>query len=138
MSKKPVGNMISNLCLDLLIRIKNAYQAGKKSFITPASKFSIAIADIVKKNGLINDYTVTDLKIKKEMNIKLKYIGTVPAMTDIKIYSKPGRRIYCNSNNIPWLNQPNGLIIISTSKGLLNQKQAQKAGLGGELIAQLW
>jgi small subunit ribosomal protein S8 len=130
--------MIQSLSLDLLIRIKNAYQAGRKKFVTPASNFSVAIAEIVKKNGFIKDYSVTDIDSRKEMTINLKYTDNKPALTDVKIYSKPGRRMYCNSSNIPWGNESNALIIISTSKGLLNQKQAQATGQGGELIAQLW
>jgi len=59
-------------------------------------------------------------------------------MSHLQIYSKPGRRMYTNSSNLPWGFQSNSLIIISTSKGLLSQKQAQKAKLGGELIAQIW
>lgn len=130
--------MIQSHSLDLIIRIKNAYQAGRKKLTTPASKFSIAIAEIIKSNGFINDYSVVQDDSKKQMTIVLKYTKDIPALSNVSIYSKPGRRIYCNSKNIPWGNEPNSLIIISTSKGLLNQKQAQKASLGGELIAQLW
>jgi len=130
--------MIQSHSLDLLIRIKNAYQARRKTLTTPASNFSVAVAEIVKKNGFIKDYSVKNIDSKKEMTLDLIYTNNTPVLTDVKIYSKPGRRMYCNSGNIPWGNEPTSLIIISTSKGLLNQKQAQKAGLGGELIAQLW
>ena len=124
--------------LDLLVRIKNAYQAGKKQVTAPASNFIIALADLIKANNFIKDYTVTEDDGKRQISLNLIYNNNIPVMSGLKIYSKPGRRIYCHSQNIPWGNRPEALIIISTSSGLKNQRQAQKAGQGGELIAQIW
>jgi len=124
--------------LDLLVRIKNAYQAGKKQVKAPASNFIIALADLIKANNFIKDYTVTEDDGKRQISLNLIYNNDIPVMSGLKIYSKPGRRIYCQSQNIPWGNRPEALIIISTSSGLKNQRQAQKAGQGGELIAQIW
>jgi small subunit ribosomal protein S8 len=125
--------------LDFLIRLKNAYTAGKKSFTAPSSKQIISIADLIKKHGFIKDYSQSSLPNKsQELKVNLVYTNKFPSMSNVKIYSKPGRRMYCNATNIPWGYQPNSLIIISTSSGLLSQKQAQKANIGGELIAQIW
>jgi len=124
--------------LDLLVRIKNAYQAGKKQVTAPASNFIIALSDLIKANNFIKDYKVTNVDGKKQIRLTLIYKDNQPVMSGLKIYSKPGRRIYCRSQNIPWGNRPEALIIISTSSGLKNQRQAQKAGQGGELIAQIW
>ncbi len=125
--------------LDFLIRLKNSYQAGKKSFTCPASKYIISIASLVKKHGFIKDFSLETLANKSQViKVELNYLGKIPSMSHVEIYSKPGRRMYVNSANIPWGFQPNSLIIISTSKGLLSQKQAQKAKLGGELVVQIW
>lgn len=125
--------------LDFLIRLKNAYQAGKKSFTCPSSKYIVSMASLVKKYGFIKDFTLETLANKSQtIKAELNYLNKIPSMSHVQIYSKPGRRMYCTQSNIPWGFQPNSLIIISTSKGLLSQKQAQKAKLGGELVAQIW
>jgi len=125
--------------LDFLIRLKNAYQAGKKSFTCPSSKYIVSIANLVKKHGFIKDFSLESLANKSQtIKVELNYLNKNPSMSHLQIYSKPGRRMYTNSSNLPWGFQSNSLIIISTSKGLLSQKQAQKAKLGGELIAQIW
>jgi len=125
--------------LDFLIRLKNSYQAGKKKFTCPSSKYIVSISSLIKKHGFIKDFSLETLANQSQVvKVELNYLGKVPSMSHIEIYSKPGRRMYVNSANIPWGYQPNSLIIISTSKGLLSQKQAQKAKLGGELVAQIW
>jgi len=125
--------------LDFLIRLKNAYQAGKKSFTCPSSKYIVSIANLVKKHSFIKDFSLETLSNNSQIiKVELNYNQQIPSISHVQIYSKPGRRMYCNSANIPWGFQPNSLIIISTSKGLLSQKQAQKAKLGGELVAQIW
>lgn len=128
-----------NLSINFLICLKNAYTAGKKKIVAPSSTFVESIAKLIKKNNFIEDYSVKKLENgSQQISVDLKYINKTPAINHLKLYSKPGRRLYCDSVTIPWGVEPNALIIISTSKGLLNQKQAQKGKVGGELIAQIW
>ncbi len=122
--------MINSLSCDLLIRIKNGSRAGRKTISAPASSFSKNILEKLKTHGFISDYTVDE--DKKNLTI------SNPTITDVKVLSRPGCRSYCKSTALPWGKTPNSLIIISTSKGLLSQKEANAKKLGGELIAEIW
>lgn len=122
---------------DFLIRIKNSYKSGKKSLASPSSKFRESVAEVLKKYGYIKDYSVEG-DVKKTISLDLSYAGSQPIMTDLKIYSKPGRRLYSTSQQLPWGKTPKSLIIISTSAGIMSQKEAQSKKLGGELIAEIW
>ncbi|MBU3935127.1 30S ribosomal protein S8 [Patescibacteria group bacterium] len=128
--------MLQSTSIDFLIRIKNAYQAGKKTLSAPASKFCIALAQILKKHRLLSDYSVSG-ETKKTINLQLTYLNNSPAIETLKIFSKPGRRWYEKSSSLPWGSSHQTLIIISTSQGLLSQRQAVKQKLGGEVIAQI-
>lgn len=122
--------MITSLSCDLLIRIKNGSRAGRKSITAPLSKFSVAILEKLKKHGFISDFSVDDQA--RQITIK------DPSVFDIRILSRPGRRLYCTASSIPWGKTPRSLIIISSSFGLLSQKEATAKKLGGELIAEIW
>ena len=131
MLKGPVGKtMINSLTCDLLIRIKNGSRAGRKTISAPLSKYSVNILEKLKKYGFITDFTVNI----KERNISISQ----PHVLDVEIFSRPGRRLYCSSTTLPWGKTPKSLIIISTSHGLLSQKEAAVKKLGGELIAEIW
>lgn len=130
---------MNTLSLDFLIRLKNAYIAGKKSITAPSSKYVIALAKLIEKHSFIEKFNVEELPNKsQQLKVTLKYTKRLPAISNVKIYSKPGRRMYCDSITIPWGIEPKSLVIISTSKGVLSQKQAQKNKIGGELVAQIW
>jgi small subunit ribosomal protein S8 len=122
--------MINSLSCDLLTRIKNGSRAGRKNISAPLSKFSLNILEQLKKYGFISAYTVN----QEERTISI----SEPRVLDIKIFSTPGRRLYCTSKTLPWGKTPKSLIIISTSTGLLSQKEAATKKLGGELIAEIW
>ncbi len=128
--------MITSLSTDLLIRIKNGSRAGRKSITAPVSKFCSSIAQLMKKYRYIDDYQINpDSKL---MTINLAYIDNVPKVTDVILFSKPGRRMYGRSFSLPWGKSKNSLIIVSTSSGVMSQKEAKVKGLGGELIAEIW
>ncbi len=129
--------MIHSLSTDFLIRIKNGYRAGRKSIKAPASKFCISIANLLKKNGYIANYTISG-DVIKELTIDLIYTNGEAKVTDVRLYSKPGRRFYSNAIKLPWGKTPSSIIIVSTSSGLMTQKQAQVKGLGGEIIAEIF
>jgi len=121
--------MINSLYCDLLTRVKNASLAKRKTFTAIDSSFSRDICEKLKKHGFITDFTVDS------ENHEL--VISNPTVSDVEILSKPGRHLYVNSNNIPWGKSPRALIIISTSLGLLSQKEASAKKVGGELIAEI-
>jgi len=123
--------------IDFLIRIKNASRAGKKKMTAPSSKFCLSIADLLKRYGYIDNYTVSE-NLKKEMTIDLSYQDNQPKISDIRLFSTPGRRIYGKVTQLPWGKTPSSLIIISTSSGLMSQKEAKAKKLGGEIIAEIY
>ncbi|MCL4384440.1 30S ribosomal protein S8 [Patescibacteria group bacterium] len=126
--------MITSPVADLLIRIKNAYRANRKVVTTPQSKFNTAITEMLKKHGFINDFEVKD----GQLEIKLAYDRSAPKLTGLRLISTPGRRIYENALHLPWGQNSRSLIIVSTSKGLMSQREAVKAHLGGEIIAEIY
>lgn len=130
--------MTNSPITDFLITIKNGYLANKKAISTPASKAKESVAAIMKKNNYIQAYEVEGIGVKKAIVVKLSYDNAIPVLTGVKIHSKPGRRVYTSSSKLPWGRTPSALFIISTSSGLLSQKEAQTRHLGGELIAEIW
>lgn len=129
--------MLQSTSIDFLIRIKNGYKAGKKKIIAPASNFCLDIAQLLKKYGFINDVSISE-GVKKEITLNLSYDGLEPRVSDVKIFSKPGRRVYEKTSSLPWGKNPTSLIIISTSSGVMSQKEARVKGLGGEIIAEVY
>jgi small subunit ribosomal protein S8 len=129
--------MINSLSTDFLIRIKNGYRAGRKTITAPASNFCISLAELMKKYGFLANYSVEG-EVKKTITLNLAYDNNEPRVSDVKLFSKPGRRLYEKSSSLPWGKTPKSLIIISTSSGVMSQKEASAKGLGGELIAEIW
>jgi small subunit ribosomal protein S8 len=124
---------------DMLVRIKNAIMAKHKEVRIPHSKMKEKIAKILKEEGFINDYEVVGEIPKKEIVIKFKVLpGGKNAITDLKRISKPGRRIYASKDEIPWVMNGLGIAIISTSKGLMTDREARKNKIGGEVICYVW
>lgn len=128
--------MINSLSTDFVIRLKNGNLAGRKNISAPVSKFSLSIAELLKKFGYISDYQVDE--DGRNFQVKLAYINGQPKISDARIYSKPGRRYYQKSISLPWGMTPDSLIIVSTSKGVVSQKEARKLGVGGEIIAEIF
>jgi small subunit ribosomal protein S8 len=132
MTNYPVG--------DLLIRIKNAYLAGKQDLAVPYSKMSEAVVKVLKDYSLISGFKVQKEKTKnqKVLVISLSYPRGKPALNEIKIISKPGRRVYASVKKMPFPPAKSGLVLVSTSKGVLTAKEATKSHLGGEVICYIW
>jgi len=122
--------MTNSLYCDLLIRVKNASLSKRKSFTAINSNFSRDICEKLKKYGFIGEFTIDEDGHTLTV--------TNPVISDVQILSKPGRHLYVNSSNIPWGKSNKSLIIISTSLGLLSQKEASAKKVGGELIAEIW
>ena len=125
---------------DMLTRIRNGLQAGHETVAIPASKVKIEIARILKQEGFINNYTVEGETAKdKVVTIELKYgPDNTKVITGLKRISKPGLRVYAKGDNIPRVLNGLGVAIISTSKGLMTDRDARKANLGGEVVAYVW
>lgn len=129
--------MIYSLSTDFLIRIKNGYKAGRKTISAPVSKLNVNMAELIKKYGYIADFSVEG-DVKKVMTLKLAYDNNEAKVSDVQLFSKPGRRLYEKASSLPWGKTPKSLIIISTSSGVMSQKEARTKGLGGELIAEIY
>jgi small subunit ribosomal protein S8 len=126
---------------DALIRIKNGYLAGKLEVILTYSKLNLAIVKVLEKEGFVSKSE--EAKSDKNENIKqikvsLKYDSRKPAIQDLKRISKPGLRIYKGKKSLPWVLNGLGIALISTPKGVMTDKEARKAGLGGEILAYVW
>ncbi|MDP3057256.1 MAG: 30S ribosomal protein S8 [bacterium] len=124
---------------DLLTRIRNAQRAGKeKTVIEPASNIKLDILKIFKKEGYLEKIGVKSVDNKSFVEVGLKYVNNKPAFSGVVRVSRPGQRVYVKKDKVPYVLQGFGLAIISTSKGLMTDKEARKQGLGGELICKIW
>jgi small subunit ribosomal protein S8 len=124
---------------DMLTRIRNANALRYEEVSMPSSKMKEGIAEILKNQGFINDFSVADENGKKTLTIALKYSATGErVITGLKRISKPGLRVYAESDKIPSVLKGLGIAIISTPNGLLTDRQARKQNVGGEIIAYVW
>ena len=125
---------------DMLTRIRNGLGAGHETAVVPASKVKVEIARILKSEGYITDYSVVGEAAKdKAIKITLKYgPDNQKVITGLKRISKPGLKVYAKSDALPRVLNGLGIAIISTSKGLMTDRDARKAGLGGEVVAYVW
>ncbi|MDO4192937.1 MAG: 30S ribosomal protein S8 [Erysipelotrichaceae bacterium] len=125
---------------DMLTRIRNGVQAHMDTVeVTPVSKVKVEIARILKAEGYIENYAVTGEGIDKKMTVTLKYTGEKkPVISGIKRISKPGLRVYAKNNEVPSVLNGLGIAIISTSDGMMTDRDARKKHTGGEVIAYVW
>jgi small subunit ribosomal protein S8 len=118
---------------DMLTRVRNAQKASKARVTMPSSNQKENIAKVLKEEGYITDFTVSE-GAKKELSIELKYFQGKPVIEEIKRVSRPGLRIFKSKDELPSVNGGLGIAIISTSKGVMTEKQARATGNGGEVI----
>ena len=123
---------------DYLTRVRNASKARKVRVEIPSSKMKIGLSDILKSRGYIVDYEVIEDSKQNKINILLKYKDGLPAISGLKKISKPGLRIYKKSTEMPRVLNGLGTAVISTSKGLLTDKQARQQLIGGEVVCHIW
>ena len=119
---------------DMLTRIRNALTAEKVTVDMPSSKQKIAIAELLKNEGYIKDYQANDVEGKMVLTIDLKYYQGKPVIETLKRVSSPGLRVYKSSDDLPQVMGGLGIAIVSTSKGLMTDRNARKAGHGGEVV----
>lgn len=123
---------------DFLTRIRNAVKAKKKYVEIPSSGMKVRMAEILKNNKFINDYTVIEDNKQNIIRISLQYVDNMPSISGMRRISKPGLRQFVGKDSIPRVLNGLGIAIISTSKGLLTDKEARKLSEGGEIICHIW
>ncbi|MGE5810972.1 MAG: 30S ribosomal protein S8 [Ignavibacteria bacterium] len=130
----PVTDPIS----DFLTRIRNASRAKKVSVEIPSSNLKKNLAEILKKQQFIHDYSLIEDKKQNILKIFLKYSKGAPALNGLKRISTPGLRIYKNADELPRVLNGLGVAVVSTSKGLLTDKEARREAVGGEIVCYIW
>lgn len=123
---------------DLLTRIRNAVTVGKTEILVPTSKLKVALVEILVKNDYLASYDIVEGSPRGLLHVVVNEPGTVAKINEIEKVSKPGRRVYVGANEIPTIKSGRGMVIVSTSKGLMNGREAKKNGLGGELLVKVW
>ncbi len=119
---------------DMLTRVRNALMVGKPSVALPSSKFKVAIAKLLKEEGFITDYSVESNNNKPVLSVLLKYFKGKPVIESIKRVSRPGLKRYFKQAEVPKVRGGLGAALVSTSQGLMTDRDARKLGLGGEVI----
>jgi small subunit ribosomal protein S8 len=124
---------------DMLTRLRNANSAYHETVAMPYSKLKVHVAEILQREGYIGSWTVEDAEVGKKLTILLKYgPNRERSIAGIRRVSKPGLRVYAKSTNLPRVLGGLGIAILSTSSGLLTDRQANKKGVGGEVLAFVW
>lgn len=123
---------------DMLIRIKNAHMAGHREVVMPHSKMKQAIAQVLEENKYVERVEVIEKAPQNEIKLVLRYVGSLPAITEVKRISKPGRRLYASVNEIPEALGGYGITIVSTNKGVVTGQVARQNNVGGEILCQIW
>lgn len=131
---------VNDTVADMLTRIRNATMARHQSTTVPATKMTRSIAKVLREEGFIGDFEETGEGIKKNLVITLKYKGKTrqPLITALKRVSKPGLRVYSNRKDLPRVLGGIGIAIISTSSGIMTDREARRQNVGGEVLCYVW
>ena len=130
--------MVTDPIADMLTRIRNANQQRHEEVVVPASKLKVDLAEILKNEGFIKGYKVESEGVAKNIVITLKYKGNDRVISGLKRVSKPGLRQYVKVNEIPKVLNGLGIVVLSTSQGLMTDKKARELNVGGEVVAYVW
>ncbi len=129
---------------DMLTRIRNAMMAGQSVAAMPSSKLKIEIARILKEEGFVEGYeeAEAELPTHKMLRVRIKYVGERrerrPVITGLVRVSRPGRRVYTQKSDIPWVLSGMGIAILSTPKGVMTGQRARQLNVGGEILCKVW
>ena len=123
---------------DLITRIRNAIMVHKNEVSVPASKLKIAILEGLKRTNFITDYKIVEGTPRNSIKVIINQINEAPRINEINKVSKPGRRVYAGVEELPKIKSGRGIILISTSKGVMTGDEAKKARLGGEILVKVW
>ena len=123
---------------DLITRIRNAILVGKTEIRVPTSKLKVAVAEGLKKGGYIEDVEVEDAKPRGILHVVINNPGEIAKINEISKVSKPGRRVYAAADEIPKVKSGRGIVLVSTSKGIMSGEEARKNRLGGEILVKVY
>jgi small subunit ribosomal protein S8 len=123
---------------DMLTRIRNGQQARKDSVLTPASRLRARVLDVLQREGYIRGYADEPATAHPSLRIELKYFEGQPAIRYMQRVSKPGRRVYSGSKDLPRVRNGLGITIVSTPKGVLSDAEAREQNVGGEVLCQVF
>jgi small subunit ribosomal protein S8 len=123
---------------DLLTRIRNGQRARKDSVLTPASKLRVRVLDVLQREGYIRGYSEEQMGPAAGIRVELKYFEGQPAIKHVARVSKPGRRIYSGSQDLPRVRNGLGITIVSTPQGVLSDAEARERNVGGEVLAEVF
>jgi small subunit ribosomal protein S8 len=123
---------------DMLTRIRNGLQAKKDSVTTPSSKLRVRVLDVLQREGYIRGYTSEEVAGHAGIRIELKYFEGQPAIRHVARISKPGRRVYSGSKELPRVRNGLGITIVSTPRGVLSDSEAREHNVGGEILAEVF
>jgi len=131
--------MMTDPIADLLARIRNGAHARHAQVVCPASKQKLAIATVLRENGFVGDVRVEEGRARKQLVVGLRYDSDGrPLIVGMRRVSRPGRRVYVGSGGIPKVRSGLGVAVLSTSRGILSDRAARAAKLGGELLCEVW
>ena len=131
--------MVTDSISDLLTRIRNGVKAKKREVNIPSSRLGVEVVKILKEEGYIKNFKVVDDDKQGILNVSLKYTeANQSVITGLRRVSTPGRRVYLGKTRLPKVMGGLGASILSTSRGLMTDREAREAGLGGELVCQVW
>ena len=125
---------MSDPIADMLTRIRNGYAVRSVSVSMPSSGIKEAVGRVLQEEGFIDGSAVTEEMGKKTLTVTLRYFEGGPVINQLQRVSRPGKRVYCRSSEIPAVNNGLGVVVVSTSKGIMTGRQAKASGTGGELI----
>ena len=123
---------------DLVTRIRNAVEVGKTEILVPTSRLKASLVEILVKNGYLTSYDIVEGTPRGMLHVVINEPTAVAKINEITKVSKPGRRVYSSSADLPVVKSGRGMIVVSTSKGLMTGREAKKAGLGGEILVRVW
>lgn len=123
---------------DLITRIRNAVSVGKNEILVPTSKLKTQVVEVLAKNGYLAGFEVIEGTPRGMLKVTINDAGAIAKINEISKVSKPGRRIYSSADEIPTIKSGRGMVIVSTSKGLMTGREAKKNRLGGEILVKVW
>ena len=123
---------------DLLTRIRNAVMVNKNEILVPTSRLKAEVVEVLAKNGYLAGYEIEEGKPRGMLKIKINEAGANAKINEIAKVSKPGQRVYSSAEDLPTIKSGRGMVIVSTSKGLMTGREAKKNHLGGEILVKVW
>ncbi len=123
---------------DLITRIRNAVMVGKNEILVPTSKLKAGVVEVLAKNGYVSSFEIVAGEPRGMLHVVINEPGATARINEISKVSKPGRRVYSSAEELPVIKSGRGMIIVSTSKGLMTGREAKKNRLGGEILVKVW